>query len=163
MNTLNSINCRSFMLCVGSMSPNDSLEYTNTGLGMVNHLMYMHTGSGAVKTQNGLTISLEEGNVYDLSSYANTPLTYESGLNGAHYLIVDPLPNDKLYDYELLKGSAQKTIVGNDTEQVILCVYGTASCNGKNISETQYARVLSGKTVDITVPDNSAVIILKAR
>jgi hypothetical protein len=163
MKSLNSTPCRGFVLCTGSMTADDGFTHPNTGAGMVNQLIYIYKGGVIATAHDGTQIPLSAGNVYDVSQYADTPIKYWAGNDGCQYIAIDPVPNNKRFDYELVRGEENKTVVGSLVEQIIFCVEGTITCNDTELKSTQYAPVAYGKTVNVSVPANAVMVILTAR
>jgi hypothetical protein len=163
MNTLNTITCRGFILCTSGITPNDGFVLANAGQGKEVQFVYINSGGGCFRFANGDVLPFEGGNIYDISQYVGTPVRYEADERGAHGMAIDPVPNDKRYDYELVKGEATRTVVGENREQKILCLDGTIVCNDIELKSTQYAPVVNGKTVNVSVPANAVMVILTAR
>jgi hypothetical protein len=163
MNTLNTIVCRGFVLCTSGITPNDGFVLQNSGQGQEAQFVYINNGGGFLRFANGDVLPVDAGNIYDISQYVGTPVRYEADDRGAHGLAIDPVPSGKRYDYELVKGETTRTVVGTNTEQKILCLDGTIVCNDIELKSTQYAPVVNGKTVNVTVPANAVMVILTAR
>lgn len=163
MNTLSTTVCRGFVLCTSAISPNDYYVLDNAGTGKVIQFLYLISGGGTLVFNDGSSMQVDQDIIYDLSQYAGTPIKYWADGRGAIGMAIDPVPSDKRFNHELVKGETNKTIVGTANECIILCLEGTITCNGIELKSTQYAPITEGKTVNVSVPANAAMVILTAR
>ena len=146
----NGIACRGFAICYGTMTSNETLINPNVNNGSFNQLVYLYSGSALVWSENSQTTELTAGNLVDVSQYANAPIKYVSGNNGATWIGINPIPSTKRYDARLIKGAITETINSSDKETFIVCVDGIVTCNGVELKPTQYARIVNNsKTFDI--------------
>lgn len=154
----NGIACRGFAICHGTMTANESLVQSNINDGFFNQLIYLYAGSALAGTESSQTTELTTGSLVDVSQYANAPIKYVSGDNGATWIGINPVPSTKRYDARLIKGPITETINYSNKETFILCVDGTLTCNGIELKPTQYARIVSNnKTFDLS--QNGVAII----
>lgn len=163
MNTLNSIVCRGFILCTSGISPNYFYIMENSGPGKEVQFLYVIQGGGKLVFQDESTMRIDPKIMYDLSQYVGTPIKYWADDRGAIGMAIDPVPSNKRFNYDLVHGEATRTVVGTANECTILCLEGTITCNGVELTSTQYAPVADGKTVNVSVPANASMVILTAR
>ena len=146
----NGIACRGFAICYGTMTSNETLINPNVNDGSFNQLVYLYSGSALAGSENSQTTELIAGDLVDVSQYANAPIKYVSGNNGATWIGINPIPSTKRYDARLIKGAITETINSSDKETFIVCVDGIVTCNGVELKPTQYARIVNNsKTFDI--------------
>ena len=158
----NSISCRGFSICYGTMTPNENLVCSNTTDGFFNQWIYLYNGSALSGTESNQTTELSQGELVDVSQYAGAPIKYVSGNNGATWLGINPIPTTKRFNARLIKGVITETINPSDKETFIVCVDGFVTCNGVQLKPTQYARVVAtSKTFDLS--QNAVAIICTER
>ena len=146
----NGIACRGFAICYGTMTSNETLINPNVNDGSFNQLVYLYSGSALAGSENSQTTELIAGDLVDVSQYANAPIKYVSGNNGATWIGINPIPSTKRYDARLIKGAITETINSSDKETFIVCADGIVTCNGVELKPTQYARIVNNsKTFDI--------------
>lgn len=161
-----SIICKGFAICLGYMSSDD--EYINEGEhladnGQYSQLIYIIDGNGAIYNMDGTLDQVGvKGNVYNLEKYYRgqgyifrTPKE-----NGSYWFCINPIPSNKIFDYEVIKEGESKLIVGDGVERTIICVEGTIEVNGKELGVKQYARVLNEKTAEVKVNSKSAAVYI---
>jgi hypothetical protein len=147
----NSISCRGFSICYGSMTPNESLVCSNTTDGFFNQWIYLYSGSALAGSEASQTTELTAGALVDVSQYAGAPIKYVAGNNGATWLGINPIPTTKRYNAKLIKGVTTETISPSDKETFIVCVDGIVTCNGVELKPTQYTRIVSNnKTFNLS-------------
>jgi len=150
MITQDSIGCRGFSICHGTMTANENLVCSNTTDGFFNNWIYLYSGSALAGSEASQTTELTEGTLVDVSQYANAPIKYVAGNNGAKWLGINPIPTNKRYNARLVKGIVTETIGSSDKETFIVCVDGTITCNNVQLQPMQYARIVNtSKTFDI--------------
>ena len=158
----NGIACRGFAICHGTMTANEILTNPNVNDGSFNQLVYLYSGSALAGSENSQTTELIAGDLVDVSQYANAPIKYVSGNNGATWIGINPIPSTKRYDARLIKGAITETINSSDKETFIVCVDGIVTCNGVELKPTQYARIVSdNKTFNLS--ENGVAIICTER
>jgi len=156
----NSIACRGFSICYGSMTPNENLVCPNTTDGFFNQWIYLYDGSALAGSEASQTTELTKDTLVDVSQYAGAPIKYVAGNSGATWLGINPIPTTKRYDARLVKGTATETINPSAKESFIICVEGSVTCNGVQLKPMQYARVVNtSKTFEI----NGTAIICTER
>lgn len=154
----NGIPCRGFSICHGTMTPNEYLISSNTTDGFFNQWIYLYSGSAMAGTESSQTTVLKEGSLVDVSEYANAPIKYVAGNNGATWLGINPIPTTKRFDAKLIKGFVTETIEPSNKQTFILCIEGIVTCDGVDLKPTQYARILS-KSKTFNLKENSIAII----
>lgn len=158
----NGIACRGFAICYGTMTSNETLINPNVNNGSFNQLVYLYSGSALVGSENSQTTELIAGDLVDVSQYANAPIKYVAGNNGATWIGINPTPSTKRYDARLIKGPITETINPSNKETFIICVDGVVTCDAAELKPTQYARVVvTSKTFDLS--QNAVAIICTER
>ena len=158
----NSISCRGFSICYGTMTLNESLLCSNITDGFFNQWIYLYNGSALAGTESSQTTQLLQGELVEVSQYAGAPIKYVAGNNGATWIGINPIPTSKRYDAKLIKGPTTETINPSGKETFIMCIDGIITCNGAQLNPTQYARVVNNsKTFDLN--QNGIAIICTER
>lgn len=150
MITQDSIGCRGFSVCHGTMTANENLVCSNTTDGFFNQWIYLYSGSALAGSETSQTTELIEGALVDVSQYAGAPIKYVAGNSGAKWLAINPIPTTKRYNARLIKGAVTETINNSDKETFIVCAEGNIVCNGVQLKPMQYTRIVNtSKTFDI--------------
>lgn len=158
----NAIGCRGFAICHGTMTANESLTNPNINNGSFNQWVYLYSGSALAGNESNQATELTAGSLVDVSQYADAPIKYVAGNDGATWIGINPVPSTKRYDAELIKGNITKTIDASNKETFIICVEGVVTCNGIQLNSTQYARIVSAsKTFNLN--QNAVAIICTER
>jgi hypothetical protein len=158
----NSISCRGFSICYGTMTPNENLVCSNITDGFFNQWIYLYNDSALAGTESSQTTQLLQGELVDVSQYAGEPIKYVAGDNGATWLGINPIPTTKRYNARLIKGSTAETVNPSDKETFIVCVDGIITCNGVQLKPMQYARIVNAsKTFELS--QNGVAIICTER
>ena len=156
--------CRGFMLCSGYASGGTQYQYTDAEFsenGKFVQLFYGVEGTGKALDENGNEVfGLRKGGLYDFRDYYNKPLTCEFTSPSASWITINPLPANNFFTGEVLK-AGEHTVVGeNNKEKNIICVRGSITINDKQFKEQNYARVLHGKTAQISIPFNCEALLI---
>lgn len=151
---------RGFVTCAGSITPKDGFLHANNADGVTNQWVYMFSGNVKATAQNGDVIDLLDGTLTDMSPWSNMSVSYDDVESGAQYIAINPVPNTRKYNAELLKGPVQKTITGTSKLTNIVGLEHTITCNNIPLKSRQFATVSEGKEVTIDVPENSVAVIL---
>jgi hypothetical protein len=177
--------CKGFALCRGFITPNDSYNYSPDDANIdtrFTQVFYMIEGSGSIHLNNNFVGQFNSGSsnvvpeyqqyydqyvkrgnsslLIDLRGFQGSAFNFTSGNNGAGWLCINPVPADKLFDCDLIRGNTNTTITGDGREHIVMCAKGNITINGKKFEQFNYARVLEGKTADIVVPSDSEAIYL---
>lgn len=79
------------------------------------------------------------------------------------WLSINPINPNQRFDAELLRENTTKSITGTDKRIYVVCIDGKITCNDKELDTLKYVRIPEEKTIEITVPEKSAAIIVTAR
>jgi hypothetical protein len=110
-------------------------------------------------SSDNLVDEIVEGDSYDGTEYYGKGYKCVTPENiGGSWFSINPLPATKIYDFEVLGEDETRTIVGDGIERTIICVTGSMTVNDKMLTEKQYARILNGKTANITIAKGSKAI-----
>jgi hypothetical protein len=141
------------------MTKGESFIHSNTGDGAVNQAVYIFSGD-ITAVQNEQNISLNENELTDISSLKNKPIQYTAGNAGATWVAINPAPATKRFNTQLINTEQTLSVTGSNKETFVLCIEGVITCEGKQLGSLQYVRVLDGRTVSVSVPNNSVAVIL---
>jgi hypothetical protein len=159
---LNNIPCRGFVLCVGYLSPNESLLHSNNKDGDTNQSLYTYSGGGFAASEGKSTKTVLQKVVTDLSDFMGSQIHYTAGEEGAAWVALNPIPATKRYETQLVSGGSVVEVMADGAECAIICLLGGINVEGKEITAQSYARVLPTKIVTLEVPQNSVALIIKA-
>jgi len=157
------ITCKGFVLCLGHITANDSFVITEEDTvkdGTFSQIGFCIDGGATLyDSANTVVGTYTADNLYDFKEYYGKSYTLTTtNESGGTWFCINPLPAKKIYDMELLRENATKTIVGDGVEKTVICVYGTVTINGKILTNKQYVRVLNGKTANVEVSPGSMAI-----
>jgi len=159
MITQNTITCRGFVLCTGVMTKGESFIHSNTGDGAINQTVYVFSGD-ITASQGEQNIALNTHELTDVSTLKNNSIQYTAGNTGATWVAINPTPSTKRFTTQLINTEQTLSVTGSSKETFVLCVEGVITCNEKQLGSLQYVRVLDGKTISVSIPNNSVAIIL---
>ena len=156
--------CKGFALCRGSITANDFYEYTyhdTSTDAKFSQIFYLEEGSGELQLSDGSVYgnSLTSG-IWDLREFYKKVYKFVSYEKGAKWICINPIPSNKFFDIELLKSNTEKTIIGDDKLQIILCLRGSLNINDKVFSQYNYARILRDKQAVIKVNQDSEALYM---
>jgi hypothetical protein len=159
---LNTLLCRGFALCTGYLAPNEILKNTNKAATELNQAVYVILGNATAASENKQSILLNARQLADVSDFAGQEITHTAGSDGVAWVAVNPIPETKRYQTQLVSGGDTVEVTADGAECAIVCLVGSIDVNGKQIAALEYARVLPTKIVTLEVPQNSVALILKA-
>lgn len=153
--------CRGFAICKGFISPGETWNFTTDDTssdGVFSQLGYLVQGSGTLYDADGNDRGRFEnpGSLYDMRDYYGKACSIKVDSEGGSWICINPTPASKAYNGEVLKAETNKTIIGNDKEQVVVCLKGKISINDKVLDEFQYARIIKGKSANVVISSDSA-------
>jgi hypothetical protein len=145
-------------LCAMCATPNHvGIFKNNAAFGGSTQLCYTAYGSGMITATSG-TATYEENVLTDVSHVRGEQMNGLSGPNGTIWVGINPI-DEKTLDFMFINEPTNTTFVGVKDVSVILCLKGKITANNKDIDDLNYAIVEKGKSVDISVPQESAAII----
>ncbi len=158
----NSIACRGFVLCIGSMERDDVLLHPNNESGVLNQAVYVYKGSITASADSKSDIALLSGQLTNVAEFAGLPIAYTGSPEGALWLAVNPTPASKRYEMQLLRGGDFMDVESGSNECAVVCLSGVISVGDKPIVQHKYARIMPNKTVAVIVPHDSLALVMKA-
>lgn len=158
----NVILCRGFALCTGYLAPNEILINKNKAATEVNQVVYTVAGNAVATSKNKQPTLLDTASVADVSDFIGDEITYTAGSNGLAWIALNPIPETKKYQTQLVQAGNSIEVVSDGAECAIICLVGNANVSGKTIPALSYARVLPTKTVVLEAPANSVALVIKA-
>lgn len=162
----NSVNAGSFIYCMAHFSPNESNTYHNTGHGHYHQCIYILEGhgTGCIKDAEGNIMAMDSakrpGQLIDLSmtkGYFHETTTTDSGLT---LIMFNPIPDTRVLSVEILKGQSTHTITATDNRKTLVCITGPIQANDKELVALQHAKIFPGKTVELTLPENTVCALV---
>lgn len=120
-------------------------------------ICYTAYGGGIIETDVG-NAEYSEDNLTDVINLRGYPMRGTAGPNGAIWIGINP-KDEKVIDYNFVKGEHSFTFTGEKDVSILLCLRGEITANGKVLKDLTFASITKGKVVDITVPQNSTAII----
>ena len=155
------IPCRGFVLCTGYLTPNETFRHPNKASAEVTHAVYMVFGGGVAASEGKQPIELTATRLTSLYDFAGTEIIYTAGPDGAAWIAVNPTPETKQYQTQLVPEGSSIDVTADGTECAVVCLFGGITVGGKTITALNYARILPGKVAALEVPQNSTALILK--
>ena len=162
----NAINAGSFVYCMAYFVPNESNTYFNDGHGQNHQCIYIIDGygSGTITNSQGEVLAFDDtkrpGELIDLSATKGTYHTTKTTDSGLTVIMFNPVPDTRVLKVEILKGAGTHTITANETRKVIVCITGSIQANDKTLVSLQHAKIFPGKTVELTLPENSICAVV---
>lgn len=163
----NSINAGNFIYCMAYFGPNETTKYLNDGHGHYHQCVYVVSGEGIG------TVTNEAGDVIiSKPSVAPGELDETIGLtkgsyhtiqttdNGLTIIMFNPIPCTRKLDVSILKGNSTHSITATDTRKTLVCITGPIQANDKELASLQHAKIFPGKTVELTLPENTVCAIV---
>jgi len=157
--------CKGFAMCRGHMTSNETYSYTREDTKdstRFSQIIYLIEGAGTlfnqdnIATQNGVA-----DEVYDLRDHYGKSYKFITDKNiGATWICINPFPANKFFDVKIIKQNTKKTIIGNEKENVIVCVRGHINVNSNLLEQFKYVRISNDKIGEIDVPADSTAIYL---
>jgi len=153
------IQCRGFVLCVGSGLKGSTLTQPNAGHGFAMQYVYVYKGHGEIS--NGTTSSpLPSQELTDISKYMGSEVSFKVLGDPTLWVAINPTPDTDRFEARLLRGGESATIESGEKRQYIVCLEGGIECNDKQLQALTYAPVRSNSTVLVKVPQGSTAVAL---
>ena len=150
-------NCRGFSVCLALLEAGDSLNHPN---GSLEHQSVFIYYGDVTATSNGTSKNLIVGQFNDVSDFSGSSIVY-STTNGVKGLAIIPQTIGQKYNIDLLPVGTTN-ITASTPQCVLLCLDKTITCNSKNLSPLQFARILNGNSAIIDIPERSIAALLTA-
>jgi hypothetical protein len=163
----NAINAGGFIYCMAYFGPNESVVYQNIGHGHYHQYFYIVEGSATAiirDTEHGEPVSInntkQPGTLvdqrYNYGKWTNVVTKDES----ISMMFFNPIPDTRDIKVEILKGSETHTITAIHQRKTLVCITGPIKANSKDLTSLQYSKILPGKTVELTLPENTVCAIV---
>jgi hypothetical protein len=162
----NSVNAGNFIYCMAHFGPNESNTYFNDGHGHYHQCIYIVDGygTGTITDAQGTVLAEDNtkrsGELVDLSMTKGTYHTTKTTDSGLTVIMFNPIPDTRTLDVTILKGTGTHTITADEARKIIVCITGPIYANDKQLISLQHAKVFSGKTVELTLPENTVCAIV---
>lgn len=162
----NSVNAGNFIYCMAYFGPNETNSYYNIGHGHYHQCIYIvdGQGTGCIKDESGNVLAQDntnrQGQLIDLSmtkGYFHETTTTNTGLT---VVMFNPIPDTRILDVEILKGASSHTITATDKRKTLVCITGPIQANDKELVTLQHAKIFPGKTVELTLPENTVCAVV---
>jgi hypothetical protein len=75
-------------------------------------------------------------------------------------MFFNPIPDTRDLKVDILKGAGTHTITADETRKVIVCITGPIEANDKTLVSLQHAKIFPGKTVELTLPENTVCAVV---
>jgi hypothetical protein len=157
--------CKGFAICKGHMTAGETYTYSVEDASkdaVYSQLLFGLNGSGAAYDADGVKITdiVIPNTLYDFKDYYGKEYSIRSAENGGTWVCINPIPASKVYTHRVLIDGI--VIAGDDSENVVICMQGPISINGKLLKQLQYARIFKDKIADIQIPTGSIAVHLNA-
>lgn len=158
----NVILCRGFALCTGYLAPNEILINKNKAATEVNQAVYTVAGNAVASSDDKPDVVLSSDCLADVSDFTGNEITYKAGLDGLAWVAINPIPETKKYQTQLVQAGNSVEVVADGAECAVICLVGNTNVSGKTIPTLNYARILPTKTVMVKALQNSVALVIKA-
>ena len=163
----NAVNAGGFIYCMAFWSPNERITYFNSGNGHYHQFVYVVDGEGhgEVRLTEASEIFRSDGtkrvgellDLSDTKGMYHTTITKEHSLN---MIMFNPIPDTRILNVEIVKGPISKTVSAIDKRITIVCITGPISANDKTLASLQHAKIFSGKTAELNLPENTVCALV---
>ena len=163
----NAVNAGGFIYCMAYWSPNERITYFNSGDGHYHQFVYVVDGEGhgeVRQTENGEIFRSDDtkrvGELLDLSDTKgmyHTTITKENSLN---MIMFNPIPDTRILDVEIITGPVTKIVTATDKRVTVVCITGPITANDKLLASLQHAKIFSGKTAELNLPENTVCALV---
>jgi redox-sensitive bicupin YhaK (pirin superfamily) len=75
-------------------------------------------------------------------------------------MMFNPIPDSRNLKVDIVKGPATRTVTADASRTTIVCITGPITANDKTLVSLQHAKVFSGKTAELVVPENSVCALV---
>lgn len=149
-----------FALCVGDMEANTVSETDNAGNGIFVLCGYCATGGGVISYEGG-SLNIEADTFYNIEELRGKKLTLHNANNFSRWISINPIPETNNLIPTFYKGPLTTTLPASNNTKKLIVVEGSVTVNGKNLEELTIGRIGPDKDISLSLPNNSAVIILE--
>ena len=163
----NAVNVGNFIYCMTYLSPNESGPYYNSGNGHYHQWVYVVSGSGKAKIsneENGPITLIKDvfwtGKIVDKSD-TRGKYSRISTTEGLSMIFFNPIPDTLNLAVEIVHGPITKTITAEDKRITVVCITGPITVNDKTVESLQHAKIFSGKTAELNLPENTICALVQ--
>jgi hypothetical protein len=163
----NAVNAGNFIYCMFHLGANETHTYFNDGNGHFHQCVYVAEGSGTG------TVTDKEGNIIiskptvpageldeTIKLTKGTFHTLKTDNEGLTLMMFNPIPDSRNLKVDIVKGPATRTVTADASRTTIVCITGPITANDKTLVSLQHAKVFSGKTAELVVPENSVCALV---
>jgi hypothetical protein len=163
----NAVNTGNFIYCIAYFGPNESTTYFNGGHGHYHQCFYIAEGSATAiirDTEHGEPVEInttkQPGTLVDQRHNYGKWTNVVTKDENISLMFFNPIPDTRDLKVDILKGAGTHTITADETRKVIVCITGPIQANDKTLLSLQHAKIFPGKTVELTLPENTVCAVV---
>jgi hypothetical protein len=163
----NAVNAGNFIYCMFHLGANETHTYFNDGHGHFHQCVYVAAGSGVgtVTDKAGNVITskptVSPGELDEtIKLTKGTFHTLKTASEGLTLMMFNPIPDSRNLKVDIVKGPTTRTVTADASRTTIVCITGPITANDKTLVSLQHAKVFSGKTAELVVPENSVCALV---
>lgn len=163
----NAINAGGFIYCMAYFGPNETVVYQNIGHGHYHQYFYIVEGSATAiikDTEHGEPVEInntkQPGTLINQKHNRGKWTSLVTKDESISFIFFNPIPDTRDLKVEILKGSGTHTITADEIRKTIVCITGPIQANDKGLDSLQHAKIYPGKTVELTLPENTVCAIV---
>jgi len=163
----NAINAGGFIYCMTYIGPHESGVYQNIGNGHYHQYFYIIEGSATAiirESEDSEPVEINDtkqpGTLVDQRHNHGKWTSVITKDESISLMFFNPIPDTRDLKVEILKGPGTHTITAVDQRKTIVCITGPIQANDKSLASLQHAKILPGKTVELTLPENTVCAIV---
>jgi len=168
----NAYNAGNFVYCSVYFGPHMISHYYNDNDGHYHQWLYIVEGDPATRAElrdvDDLTVpplfvgsGRGTGELLDVSDGLGKYVTTYTADKGLAMIMFNPIPTSRNLDVEILKGPIQIDITAENNRKTIVCINGPIQANNSTLSSLQHAKIFPGKTVNLTLSENTICAIVQ--
>ena len=159
-----------FAYCSTYQFPHTSITYLNEGDGHYHQAIYIVDGSATAEVRKSADLSADpiyvqgeddSGELIDATASAGRYVTTVTKDTGIMMVTFNPIPATRELDIEIVKGPLTKEITAIDNRITVVCLLGPITINDKELVTLQYAKILTGKTIELTLPKTAICALVQ--
>lgn len=153
---------RDAIFCFGELSPNKGFINPNKDGGSYNQCVVLIEGSAeAINTVSNDRVTITNvGEIYDVASFKNSPVNYNSYDNGAKWVAVNPVNVESL-NVTSIAGPNNQIITDNTDGITVFNAKGEVIVNGTSINLNDPTFYHANNQLDIQVSNDSYAILIR--
>lgn len=151
-------------LCCIYAPPNHTQSFVNTGRGGQTQFFYVTHGTAVFGPTDGVKDRvLVAGEILDIEHLMGSSITGSTSDASAAWVSVNPIPGDRRFDHQLIKGAGSAVVSGDSRVRAVVAIVGDIQVDGVLLREHKASQIYAGQTVNVSVPEGSVAIILVTR